>query len=96
MAEPGEVTSNSVFGTSNVARKKYDPIYEINITVEGNSVIYIGRLVSFGVNPNLMTVVGVPIKGKSIPKNPEVFLTKEQTFEDTFPIISFNRIRKIA
>ncbi len=100
----GEVQQNAIFGTANVERKKYDPIYSIVLFFGEEEVIYVGKLFSFGINSNLLTIKGVclsPVKRKGGVSNlsDKYMLEKlesETNIEDTFPVIAFKRIRKIA
>ncbi len=103
MQPPGEVSPNTVFGTANVERKKYDPIYEMRIQIGEDEVIYVGKLFTFGVNPNLLTVRGICLSTSKKKGSPNLSekdmldrLEKETSVEDSFSITAFKRIRKIA
>lgn len=85
--------------TANVERKKYDPVYEIWIDMGGKTVRYIGRIQSFTMNSNILTVKGVSLTPsetkKETPEKLEM-LEKETQTEDSFPVVNFKLIRKLA
>jgi len=47
------------FGDANVERIKYDPLYKIKVKVMTKYVIYIGKLTTSSIHPDLLLVNGI-------------------------------------
>lgn len=87
------------YNTSNIERKKYDPIYEIWVMVGDKIVKYVGRIQAFPTNINVLTVKGLQLttamaKLETTEKLEK--LEKEEQVEDSFPVVNVQLIRKLA
>jgi len=97
----GDVNRNLVYGESHTERKKYDPLYKIDVKVGTKRVIYIGRVKVSIIHPDLLMVSGVKLEGKveeELDHNggEELLLNDGQKVEILYPSNSFIEIKKLT
>ena len=93
----GDVGRSMLHGEGHVERKKYDPIYKIDVKVGTKRVIYIGKAGVSVIHPNLITISGVKsdTKEELTHSGGEELLRDGQKLEVSYPSESFVEITKL-
>lgn len=93
-----DIGRNVLSGEGHIERKKYDPIYQIDVKIGTKRVIYIGRAGVSVIHPNLIKVSGVKSDGKLgelDQSRGEELLKDGHVVEVSYPSESFVEIKKL-
>jgi hypothetical protein len=94
----GDVGRSMLHGEGHTERKKYDPIYKIDVRVGTKRVIYIGRVGASVIHPNLIKISGVKSdsgKEELTYDGGEELLKDGQVVEVSYPSESFVEIKTL-